>query len=183
MLAIYACRNQGNASPLATQDIPLTHQAVDLDLQALHRRIDKTRCTTAPRLLFTKHIPRLKRIPQLNMNVTHKKLAKLGKAIFIKWNIPIQVKFQVALIQIRKDILEVLKYIIREHEAIMQCRSPSHQGITIGLFPETDNQSPQQKDLGKHQPGMRGHLESPELHQAQAPHVRIWRIQLIYAYL
>ena len=57
---------------------------------------------------------------------------------------------------------------MRQHEPVVQCGTPADQGSLTRLPPKSCHEGTYQELLGKAHAGMRRHLESAKLDQAQS---------------
>ena len=65
----------------------------------------------------------------------------------------------------------------------MQLGPPADQPVVVGRLPEPRDQAADQELLGQAHPGVRRHLEGPQLDQAPAAAGRVGRVQLVDAEL
>src|SRR6266849_2674292 len=105
---------------------------------------------------------------QLKLDIVRLYGTILGEAKLKKRGKPFQLKSIARLLQLADDLPEILPYVVRQGEPVMQFRSPACQLVSIRSLPETGDQRTQQQHLHLAHPHMGWHLEGAHLEQSQA---------------
>ncbi len=128
-------------------------------------------------------MPRLDGPAQLQVDIADVHIAVVRKAELLKRRQPLQLEGQAVLVQVGHHVLHVRPHVVRHHETVVQQGAPAHEVAAVGRLPETRHEAAQQQHLYQCHVGVRGHLETPEFQQAQAPRGRAGGIQFVDAEL
>ena len=80
---------------------------------------------------------------------------------------PVLVDADTHFAEFGEHVIEILRDEMRQHEAIVQIRTPASQLVRIRVFPEAGDEGPQEELLHQAHAGMRRHFEAAELDQPQ----------------
>ena len=155
---------------------------LDLDLQALDRRIDVARGPGGADLL-AQHVPRLDRLAQLDGHAVVAHGAEARKAELEERVEPGRLERVAEAVQVGDHVVQVGGDEMRQQQAIVQRRAPAHQLAAIGLLPEARDERAQQQHLHHAHARVRRHLEGAQLDQAEAAGRAVGRIELVDAEL
>ena len=156
-------------------------QAVDLDLEPLDRRIDKSR-GLAGHALLAKHVPGLDSLPQFEayarmLDNTADRKTELALRLE-----PGLVEIVTGVFKIVQDLKEVVPDEVLEHVAVVQGRAPAHRLAVQRCAPEGSDQRAQQQLLGEAHARIGRHLERAEFDKAKPAGRAIRRKQFVDAY-
>ncbi len=84
-------------------------------------------------------------------------------------------------LQIPQDVQEVSPQEVRQHEPVVQRRSPSDETSALGGAPEPADEGPDEQLLRQVHSCVRGHLEAAEFHKSQPARGAVRGVQLIDA--
>src|SRR5208337_3627791 len=112
-------------------------------------------------------MPRLQRLPQLDLDAVIGHAAVNRKAELEMRREPLELDRETRLAQLRDRVLEILPDEFGQHEAVMKLRAPGNQPALEGLFPEPRDQRAQKQLLREAHPRVRRHLERAELDKAE----------------
>ena len=96
---------------------------------------------------------------------------------------PVVSKVEARLFQIAQHVAQIGGEIMRQHEAVVQRRSPASQRLAIRLIPEPRHERAHEQLLCETHPCVRRHLERAELQQPEPSVCVIGRVQLVDAEL
>src|SRR5262249_17931925 len=137
-------------------------KTLDLHLQPLDRGIDEARGDTGGRL-FAPHMPRLERGPQFKPDPAAGHGAggtKTKNAPGMKTP-PIREIDGAA--QTLQNVEKVLPNEVRQHESVVQGRTPTYRRAALWLAPEPGDQGAQEQLLRQAHARVRRHFERAEL--------------------
>src|ERR1700674_4634460 len=152
-------RPQRDGVAVASHRVSIGHEAADLDLDALERRIDVPH-RAARHALFTHYVPGLERLAQLERGAPHGDVAKHGESKFEVRRKPVDTHIEAGKLLLPDDIREILEYEMRQEPPVMELRSPTRQprrGIWLG--PEARHERTQQQLLNQAHACVRRHFK------------------------
>jgi hypothetical protein len=176
-------RAQRQRAPVAGRHIALRREPAHLELDALERGVDITH-RAARRAFLAEHVPGLERLAQLQLRDPQRLIAELRKAELEMRREPLEPQSKARAVRLLDHLGEILPDEVRQHEAVVQLRSPAREPRRcIGLAPEARDQRAQQQQLHQAHARVRRHLECAQLQKAHASARGVGRVQLVDAEL
>src|SRR5882757_11532435 len=127
-------RPQRNGVAVASHRVAIRHEAADLDLDALERRIDIPHRAAGDALL-THDVPGLERLAQLEQGALHGDVAQHGETKLEVRRKPFDTHVEAGKPLLPNDIRKILENEMRQQPPVMELRSPTRQllrGIWLG---------------------------------------------------
>src|SRR6478672_9245840 len=146
---------------VAGHDMAALDKALRLDLQPLYRRIDIAH-GAAGRALFAEHMPGLQRLPQFERDAAMMDAAESRKTKLELGRIPFRREFVAGLPELIEHAEEIFPEEMRQHEAIVQRRTPADELALLRFAPELCDQRADQELLRQRHPGIGWHFERTE---------------------
>ena len=181
-LADRSGRMQGNSPAVARDDVARAGQAGHLHLQPFDRGIHVPNRRSGDPFL-SHHVPRLERLAQLDVHAAARDGAAEGEPELQMRREPRGLERVSAAPQVGHDVVEILRYEVRQHEAVVELGAPAGERQIVGRLPERRDERPQQELLGQAHAPVRGHLERAQLHQPQPAAARVGIVELVDAEL
>src|SRR6185503_7610778 len=94
-------------------------------------------------------MPGFKPGAQFDMNIALREIADARETKFEVWREPVELEWVPGVAQVVNHILEIRLAKMRQHPAVVNVCSPSHEIVRVGMLPEFRDQPAQQKMLGQ----------------------------------
>src|SRR5499425_2070620 len=171
------CR-QRNEPSVAGDGVAAGIETIDLHLQSLDRGIDEARGDAGGRIL-AQHVPRLERVSQFKPDAAVGDGAIERKTKLALGMKPLRIEVIAGAAKTFQNVEKVVPNEVRQHESIVQGRTPTYRRAALWLAPEPGDQRAQEQLLRQAHARVRRHFERAELHQAQPPGWTVRRKQFV----
>src|SRR5215467_1133838 len=169
---------QRNEPSVAGDGMAAGIETLDLHLQPLNRGIDEARGDTGGRI-FAQHVPRLERVPQFKRDAAVGDGAVERKTKLALGMKPLRIEVIAGAAKTFQNVEKVVPNEVRQHESVVQGRTPTYRRAALWLAPEPGDQRAQEQLLRQAHARVRRHFERAELYEAQPPGWTVGREQFV----